>query len=135
MYGDVVVVPAETGQVAGRVGAAPGSLDDVVNLQPVTGAASIDDTSIVPGQYCSSETGPDSPGGPAADDVGFGDGDVLYPALAFDEVHDVGTHPWSGQDGSAFFETRLLGQPLVGYHHQQGLAPVPPRGGRRVGGR
>ena len=50
--GDMMVVPAEAGQVVGMVVTAVGPLPDVVGLEPVTAGAALDRTlPLIPEQH------------------------------------------------------------------------------------
>ena len=57
VYGDVVVVPAEGGEVAGLVGSALGAGDYMVDFEPVGVVAGVDDASVVSGEDCSAQAG------------------------------------------------------------------------------
>jgi len=125
----VVVPPAAGGEVLGRVITASGSFEDVVNLQPVGGTAPVDGASFVAGEDSPPQTGPDSRGGSVMGDVLSGHRDALDVARTLDEVHGSGTYAASCQDGDASLEARRFGDGIVGYDHEQGLAPVTRRWG------
>ena len=57
VYGDVVVVPAEGGEVAGLVGSALGAENHMVDFEPVGAVAGVDDASVVSGQDRSAQAG------------------------------------------------------------------------------
>ena len=103
MNSNVMVVPAERRQVVRLVSSPLRAGDYVVDFEPVSAGASVDDASVVPG-----EDGPPQAGsyllcGGLAGDAVFGDGVVFGFACAVDEVDGVGPDSGPSQDVGALF--------------------------------
>ena len=109
--GDVMVIPAEGYQVCGVVAPAPGSLLEVVGLEPVTASTPFDRTlPLVPPQ----DVAPD-PGRDRFSQIGIGHrveavGDD-HPDLAVTEDlrEGVGSHPGPGGDPRSCFPVAFGG--------------------------
>ena len=94
----VVVVPAERGQVVRPMGSSLRAGNDVVDFEPVSAGASVDDAAVVSGEDGPSEAGAYLLCGGLADDVVFVDGVVFGFACAVDEVDGVGSDSGSAQN-------------------------------------
>ena len=100
---DVVVVPAERGQVVRPMRSPLRAGDYVVDFEAVCTGASVDDASVVSGEDGSPQAGAYLLCGGLAGDVVFVDGVVFGFACAVDEVDGVGTDSGSSQDVGALF--------------------------------
>ena len=69
VYGDVVMPPAQGGEVLRCVVPASRSRDDVMHLETVCGVASVDGASVIAGQHRPPQRWPHAGGGPVVDDV------------------------------------------------------------------
>ena len=120
--GDVVMKPAQGGQVVGIMVAAVGSLADVVGLEPVAAVASLDRALVLvpPGDVSA-----DRPGD-GFSHVGICDGvesvgdDEADLAGAEDLGEGVGSDPRSGGDGGTGLSVGLGGEGGVDEHFGHG---------------
>ncbi len=99
----VVMEPTEGGEVRRVVGAAPGSVDDVVGLEPVAGATAGDSARPVSSQHEPSQSGwnrlggrPDGQGGAVG-----AKGDDFDGAVTQDLLEGLGSDPRPGHDGDS----------------------------------
>ena len=100
---NVMVVPAEGGQVVSLVRSSLRAGHDVVDFEPVGAGASIDDAAVVPGEDGPPQAGADLLCGWLAGDAVFADDVVFGLAGAVDEVDGVGPDSGSAQDVGALF--------------------------------
>ena len=95
--GDVVVEPAEGGEVVGVVVASACPGVDVVGLEPVAAGAAVDGAATVAPQHVAAGGGWDDPGSRGRryrDPVLVGD--YLYGCVAEETVEGGGTYPGTG---------------------------------------
>lgn len=92
MDGDVVVVPAEGGEVGGGVVASLMSWNHMVGLEAVAVTAGVDDTFAVSGEYGPSEPfGYPAPGRFDIHCLAVCDGDGFDPSFAFGFFNSLGS--------------------------------------------
>ena len=121
--GDVVVVPAEGGEVVGAVLSAVTSGDYMVGLEAVAAAAGVDDAFAVSGEH-----GPAEPFGdvtPSRFDVHYlavCDGDGFDPSFALGFLHGAGACSGPSEHVHTLGVTGLVGECFVSDEHDDGFA-------------
>ena len=121
--GDVVVVPAEGGEVGGGVFSAVTSGGDVVGLEAVAAAAGVDDAFSVSGEYGSAEPFGDVTSGRF--DVHYlavCDGDGFGASFAFGCFYCLGSCSGSAEDFHAAGVAGGFGECFVSDEHDDGFA-------------
>jgi hypothetical protein len=117
--GDVVVPPAEGGEVFEVVGSALTAGDDVVDFEPISGSASVDGAALVPVENKTAEFGGYDPGGwpDGEGSPGLGVDDDFDGSFAEYAVEGVWSDAGSGGEGDSGFAVGLGG--LLGVDHDR----------------
>ena len=121
--GDVVVVPAEGGEVGGGVVASLASWCHMVGLEAVAAAAGVDDAFAVSGEYGSAEPFGDlTPGRFDVHYLAVCDGDGFDASFAFGCFYCLGSCSGSAEDFHTLGVVGLVGECFVSDEHDDGFA-------------